>query len=154
ELLRVPLNKARELAAAQATVRRGAKAWADLSAAALREAGLPTDVRASALDEEAVKKLVAAVARNHRDRFKSELPDTAAELDRLRGEARGVTLSAAERSRIALVLGAVEGEYLRRKHAARWVLKPKPAGAPLAAPEIDDLFRHLVDPFRDLWGND
>src|SRR5262249_26210977 len=90
QLLRLPLVKARELAGGQEGGRRTAKAWAELTTAALREAGLPADARASALDDESVKKLAAAFIRGYRERFRAELPDTAAELDRLRAEARGL----------------------------------------------------------------
>jgi tetratricopeptide (TPR) repeat protein len=153
ELMRLPLAKARQLATGEGG-RLTAKAWSELTAAALREAGLPPDVRAPALDEEAVKKLAAAFTKGYRDRFGADLPDTAAELDRLRGEERSLRLLADERARVSLVMGAVEGEYLRRKHGARWALKVKPAGPPLATPAVDELFRHVVNPFRDFWFRD
>ncbi len=153
ELFRVPLARAREFATGQQARRRSAKAWVGLAADALAEAGLPADTRPAALDEEKVKKLAAAFAKAYRERFKGEPPDTAAELDGLRAEARGLNVPAAERSRIALVLGAVEGEYLRRKRGASWALA-KPAGPPLADPKPHELFRHIVNPFRDFWGED
>lgn len=151
ELFRVPLRKARELAAAHGAGRRNAKAWAELTAACLREAGLPADAKPAALDEEKVKKLAAAFAKGYRERFRGEPPDTAAELDRLRAEARGLHLPAAERTRLGLLLGAAEGEYLRKKHGARWALGAKPTGPPLADPKAHELFRHVFNPFRAFW---
>ncbi len=153
ELFHLPRDKARELAAKPVTPRHSAKAWTALAAAALQEAGLPADARESALDEEKVKKLAAAFAANYRKQFSGEPPDTAAGLDRLRGEARGLGLAPGERRRVALVLGAAEGEYLCRKHHARWALE-KPAGPPLADPKVHELFRHIVNPFRDIWAED
>jgi tetratricopeptide (TPR) repeat protein len=153
ELFRLPLARAREFTAGQLARRRSAKVWTNLAADVLAEAGLPADTRPPALDEEKVKKLATAFAKLYRERLRSERPDTAAELDALRAEARGLTLPAAERSRIALVLGAVEGEYLCRKHGARWVLT-KPNGPPLADPKPDELFRHIINPFRDFMTED
>jgi hypothetical protein len=153
ELFRIPRDKARDLAAKQRPRRQGAKGWTALAAAALQEAGLPADARATALDEDKVKKLAAAFANNYRKQFSGDLPDTAAGLDRLRGEARALSLPATERRRIALVLGAVEGEYLRRKHGARWALE-KPAGPPLDDPKPHELFRDIINPFRDFWAED
>jgi WD40-like Beta Propeller Repeat len=153
ELFRVPRDKARAFAAKQPPGRRSVKAWTELAAAALREAGLPADARVGALDEDKVKKLATAFAKGYREHFLGDVPDTAAELDRLRGETRGMSLPPGERRRIGLVLGAVEGEYLRRKHGARWVLT-KPAGEPLTDPKPHELFRHVVNPFRDFWAED
>jgi tetratricopeptide (TPR) repeat protein len=153
QLFRLPLAKARELAAKQNPDHRGTKVWTEMAAAALTKAGVPADARAPALDEEKVKKLAAAFGEVYRERFKADLPDTAAELDRLRGAARGLSLPVPQRRQIGLVLGAVEGEYLRRKHGARWALG-KPAGAPLADPKVHELFRHIVNPFHDFWAQD
>jgi len=151
DLLRIPLTRARELTAAWLAGRRSTRAWLELTALALQDAGLPADAKVGALDEEKMKKLAAAFGTIYRERFRGEPPDTAAELDRLRAEVGARNLSTADRHRVALVLGAVEGEYLRKKHGARWVLAVKPAGPPLADPAAHDLFRHIVNPFLPPW---
>jgi hypothetical protein len=152
-LFRIPLAKARDLAAKAGPSRRSSKVWAELAAAALGKAGVPAEAWPAIFNEETVKKLATAFAEVYRERFKADLPDTAAELDRLRGEARGLGVSPAQRRQIGLVFGAVEGEYMRRKHGARWVLE-KPAGKPLADPGPHDLFRHIINPFHELWIDD
>ncbi len=152
ELVRLPRDKAREFAAKQRPARHNAKEWTALAVAALQDAGLPADAKAPALDEARVKKLAASFADDYRKRFGGVLPDTAAGLDRLRAETRALNLPPAERRRVALVLGAAEGEYLCRKHRARWALE-KPTGPPLADPKIDELFRTVVNPFHDFWGD-
>jgi tetratricopeptide (TPR) repeat protein len=153
ELFRVARDGARDFAAKHRPARPGARAWAALAAAALQEAGLPADARVSALDEAKAKKLAAAFTSNYRKHFPGDPPDTAAGLDRLRGQARGLSLSPAERRRVALVLGAVEGDYLCRKHRARWALD-RPDGPALADPKVHDLFRYILNPFRDFWAED
>jgi hypothetical protein len=154
ELIRLPLAKARELAAAAPPTRRGAKAWAELAAAALREAGLPPDAGPQALDETKVKKLAEAAARGYRERFGAGAPDTAAGLDRLLAEVRRLGLPQGERNRLGLVVGALTGEYLRRKHGARWALVAKVPGEPLADPAAHEEFRYIVNPFDGSWSGD
>jgi tetratricopeptide (TPR) repeat protein len=153
-LIRLPLAKARELAAAMPATGRGAKAWAELAAAALREAELPPDAGPQSLDEAKVKRLAAAAARAYRERFGGAAPDTAADLDRLLAEVRRLGLPQAERNRLGLVVGALTGEYLRRKHGARWALVAKVTGEPLADPAAHELFRHIVNPFDGSWSGE
>jgi tetratricopeptide (TPR) repeat protein len=153
ELFRVARDKARDFAAKHRPARPGARAWAALTAAALQEAGLPADARVSSLDEEKVKKLAAAFTANYRKHLPGDPPDSAADFDRLRTGARALNLPPAERRRVALVLGAAEGDYLCRKHRARWALA-KPDGPELADPKVHDLFRQVINPLSDYFGED
>lgn len=147
ELLRLPLARARELAARPELRRRTVRAWVELAQATLKEAGLPADLSVRQLDGDKVAKIAAAFARQHRARMGDAPPDTAVALDTLRSDLAAFVLGPNEREPLTVVLGVAAGEYLRRKHGARWdfsSLADKPA---LTNPEDHDLFRTAVSPF-------
>ncbi len=150
ELLRLPLAKARELASRPDLKRRTVRVWVDLASAVLKEASLPADLTPLQLDEGKVRKIQEAFVRQYRERVGGAVLDTAAALDDVRSNLRGLDLPAAERRRFNIVLGAVAGEYLCRRHKARWDFAARADGPPLADPEAHAAFRWAANPFGDI----
>ena len=154
KLMRLPLAKARELAAARAARPDTLAAWVKLAGDALAEAKVPADATPARLNEGLVKSLAAAFGRLHRERFGRPLPDTAAGLDRLRSDLDGFDLPRRARTHLALVHGAAAGDYLCRRHGACWSFAEGPAGDAPAGAGDDDLFRAVANPFNDLTNAD
>jgi hypothetical protein len=101
---------------------RGAADWDRLFDQVLKEIKIPATAQGEQLDPDSLAKIAEIFAKNYREQFKSEFPKDEESWKKLRRELSFHELSpAALRSR-SLVIGACEGELLRRKHAAVWQL--------------------------------
>jgi tetratricopeptide (TPR) repeat protein len=127
-------------------------AWAALIEQVLKEAQVPADADGQKLTPAALARLAEVFPRAYRDRFQAEPPRATADFDRTRREIQGLRWPRAARPGLALVLGALEGEYLRQSHCAAWHLSPGPLAPeppPTAQPEEESPFGYVVNPF--LW---
>jgi tetratricopeptide (TPR) repeat protein len=151
-LLRMSLQAAREFAREHTPdAARTAKQWSELATRLLQEAGVRADADGASLTPESLKKLGDAFARIYADHFKSDQPTTAAGLDAQRREAQRLDLPAREQAALVLVLGAVEGEYLRRRpEGTRWSLGKGPLQTAESAALAENLFGCAFNPFRPL----
>ncbi len=140
QLVRMPLKAAREFLAGEAEGKE--KAVASWKALAARADGV-------ALTPEALRKLDEAFRKEYADRFKADAPSTAAGLDALRHEVLALGLPSDDLKRLERLLGAVDGEYLRRRaDGGDWHLgKGEPTGAAVAG---ENVFGYAYNPFRPL----
>lgn len=98
-----------------------------------------------------IQRLADAFATAYRQHFHAEpLADTAA-WERQQRELRALALPEAVRPRFALVLGAVEGDYLRRRHGATWYMGAGalvPTAVPADRTDEDNPFGIILNPYR------
>jgi tetratricopeptide (TPR) repeat protein len=141
------LEKAREFAEEQEKQERErAKMWTKLVADVYAEAGTPAKGRPP-LTPESVKKLADAFAKLYPAQLKDDPPGTPAALDRQRRQVSALDLAPADPRMLTVLLGAVEGEYLRRQHkGSAWHLAPEPADAAEAV-RGENPFGFVFDPF-------
>jgi tetratricopeptide (TPR) repeat protein len=149
QLAQTPLADALRLVAQQAEVAQDrAKAWTELAEQVLKEADVAV-APAGPPTQESIKK-IANVFKKVQEARREEVPATVAALDRQRREVAELDLPAAVRERLALILGAVEGDYLcGRPEGAAWHLAAGPlvTAAPVTA---EGLFGLAFNPFRPL----
>jgi tetratricopeptide (TPR) repeat protein len=107
----------------------------------------------SRLTPELAAKAAASFKDQYRAKFKNDPPETAAGLDRQRRQSQQAAVADEDKAKLSLMLGIIEGEYFRLKHAASWHL----SGGPLlednrtsAERPQQSLFAYIVNPFRDL----
>ena len=148
-LMHLPLKSIRDnLQGERVRAEQEGKTWADLAVRVVGEAEIPKGLPPTA---ESLEKIVAAFTKNYLATFKKDPPASAAGLETQRREVAKLDLAPAARAYLEWVLGAVEGEYLRRyQEGGRWVaLKlAEPGGEnPLQA---DNLFGVAFNPFRRL----
>lgn len=105
---------------------RDAAGWTRLFDAVLKEAGVAANSRGEQLTPDALAKLADVFAKVFREQFKAEPPSDDAGWGRLQRELGSLELPPAGRRSVALVMGAAEGEHLRRQHGAVWRLSPGP----------------------------
>jgi tetratricopeptide (TPR) repeat protein len=148
ELRRMKLNDARDLVMGrQDEAERTTQIWVKLAAAVLKDAG---DAKSLATPE-AMAKIDQSFARLFPKEFKQPRPATAAGLDQLRHEVEAlIGLDDAARANLRIILGAIEGEYLRRRpEGATWLLAARPwDGDPEKAQPEATLFGAAFNPFR------
>ena len=142
QLVRMSMKGVREfLRDEEAATAKAAERWK----AVLNDVAVVTDPTPEAMRalDETFRKAYAA-------HFKQDAPTTAAGLDALRREVSALDLPPAARPRWELVLGAVEGEYLRRRNdGGAWHL----TRGPLRPPRLvtgDNPFGFAYNPFRPL----
>lgn len=147
QMVRLPLRAVRTYLEEQAeAVARSAALWTTVADETMAEAGWKDGASVTA---ELLAKLDQAFRKAHRGHFKGDAPSTAAALDSLRAEVQAAELPPATRKRYELILGAVEGEYLRRRpEGASWQLGA--AAPPGAAVSGETLLAYAVNPFRSL----
>jgi tetratricopeptide (TPR) repeat protein len=153
ELTRISLEAAREFAAGQekAEVIR-TKTWTEFADAVLKEAGVPANADGAALGAESLKKAADAFARFAPDKLKDDPPTQWTSLDRLRGEVAALGLTPPQQAQGVLLLGIVEGEYLRgQTRGTAWHLVKGPLDAAVAG---DNPFGFAFNPFRPLHPRD
>jgi tetratricopeptide (TPR) repeat protein len=150
-LRQVSLAGARKFAFNEAEpAARGLEEWTALLESACTAAKVPADTDGRQLDADKMTALADAFRQRFRERFKAEAPDTAAGLDRLGRELQGLAWGRKERSTVLLVFGAVQGDYLRRKHGATWSLSAGPLVPGRDDDEegpIENAFARAVNPF-------
>lgn len=154
ELVQMALKAVQDFAEDEEKLaRKGAKAWTELADVVLKEAGVGkvdgdwlADGR-RLLDAGSMKKIAEAFAAHYGEKLKADPPATAAALERQRRELAALDLPAAEQDRLVLLLGAVEGEYLRgRQQGSAWHLASKPNGTVHG----ENPFGVAFNPFRPL----
>jgi hypothetical protein len=137
QLLKVTLKAARDWAEAQEkAAREKGKEWKELAGAVLKQAGEP-------------KKVADTFARAYKEKFNADPPATADALEWQRREVAGLDLTPDDLEGLALLLGAVEGDYLRgRQKGSEWHTARKDGlGGPVAA---ENSFGYAFNPFRPL----
>lgn len=129
---------------------RDAAAWKGLAEDVLKQAGLTADADGAQLTPETCRKVADLFRPLYAERFKCEPPASRQALGRLREEIGQLTFARPVQAQLRLVLGVVEGEYLRRRHGAKWHLVKGPlVPPPQAAPdgEEESPFGWAVNPF-------
>lgn len=153
-LYRTSLAGARQFVAAQPEAPvRDAAAWKGLVDQVLSEAKLAAVADGGQITGDDLARLADAFQRLYRERFKEEPPDSLARFTRLQRELAPVQWNKAEQARADLVFGAVQGEYLRTKHGARWHLAKGPlvkSGQPAVNLDTESPFGFVVNPFARL----
>jgi tetratricopeptide (TPR) repeat protein len=148
ELRRLKLKDARDLVMGwQEEADRSAQTWVKLAEAVLKEAGYAK----SLTTPEAMTKIEQSFVRLYPKEFKQPRPATAAGLDQLRHEVEALTgLDDAARAKLRIILGAIEGEYLRRRpEGASWLLAARSwEGDPEKDQPEANLFGTAFNPFR------
>lgn len=128
---------------------RDVAAWTDLVEKVCKAAQVPADIHEGALTLDLMRRIAEEFEKTYRDQFQQDPPATEAALDRLlRQELPALAWSPAQRPKLVLVLGAVQGEYLRRKSGAEWHLCKGPLTG-MAKPESSDdsVFGYAFNPF-------
>jgi Tol biopolymer transport system component len=151
-LRRVPLAAVRDFDAREPDrPARDREAWTKLMDDVLDKARVSPQAEGDVLPAEVLERLGDAFARVYREHFEAEPPASAAAWERQRRELRALTLPQPLRPRFALVLGAAQGEYLRRKHDAAWYVGAGPL-VPTESPDDrtgeEDPFGIILNPFR------
>jgi tetratricopeptide (TPR) repeat protein len=152
-LWRVPLAAAHEFAAHEPDrPTRDQAAWTKLIDGVLKEAGVTADAGGEALTPDVLARLADGFARTYRERFQTDPPADADGWERQQHELQALSVPSSARARFAVVLGAAEGEYLRRRHGAVWHLGAGPllpAGEPGPGPAEDESpFGLVMNPFQ------
>jgi hypothetical protein len=130
--------------------RRDAAAWTQLLEVVLKETDVSPTAGGEQLTPETLSRLAEFFAKRFRERFKAEQPSDAAGWERFQRELGTLDLPAAVRTQAALVFGACEGEYLRRRYGAVWLLTAGPVLRPRPRPEKRDEespFGFVLNPF-------
>jgi tetratricopeptide (TPR) repeat protein len=147
------LAAARDFAAREPELpARDVPAWTALLDQVLKEAGAEPDGDAGRLTPEIMARIADAFARLYLERFRADPPADAKALDRQRRELQALDLKREARGRFTLVLGAVEGEFLRRQLGGQWHLAKGPLVTPRkigeVEPKSDSPFADVVNPFQ------
>jgi hypothetical protein len=153
-LRRVPLTAALEFAGREPEhPSRDVMVWTQFLDQVLADAQVAADANGEQLPPEALARLADVFAKVFRERFQEDPPSTADNWERLHRELRALSVAKALQRRLTLVLGAAEGEHLRRQHGAIWRLS---AGSltKAAKPEENQAgtepFGLAVNPFKIL----
>jgi hypothetical protein len=151
-LQRLPLAAAHDFAANEPDrPPRDREAWTKLIDDVLEQARVPREADGDALPPEVLARVADTFARLSKDRFHVEPPANAASWERQQRELRSLAIPEAARPRFALVLGAAQGEYLRRRHGATWYMGAGPlvpAEAPADRPDETNPFGLVLNPFQ------
>jgi hypothetical protein len=130
---------------------RTARGWAELAPEVLQQAGLSAEADGVQGNPESLARLADGFDKSFRQRFQTAPPATVAGFDHLRREVRVLDLPPEARRQLAIVLGAAEGEFLRRKGLASWALGPGPLLGrigPAGTENTDSLFGCVCNPFH------
>ncbi len=151
-LRQVPLDAAWKFAAAEPEpAPRGPAEWNALLEQVCTSARVPAGADGGKLDAETMARLAGAFRQQVRERFKEEVPDTAAGLDRLWRELQTLRWGKKEqRAAFVLVFGAVQGDFLCRKHGAVWQFSPGPLARPEAEAAVENAFARAMNLFHQL----
>jgi tetratricopeptide (TPR) repeat protein len=118
---------------------RDREAWTKVLDDSLEKANVPPQAEGETLPPEVLTRLADAFAKVYREHFEAEPPANALAWERTQRELRSLAVPAALRPKFALVLGAAQGEYLRRKHGAEWYMGAGPLVPPaLPADKVDE----------------
>ena len=153
-LRHLPLAAVREFAAREPqSIPRDAEAWTQLFRRVLEDCQLSANLGETVLTSEITAKLADTFNKRYRERFQAEPPSTLRALDRQRRELEQLNLSTAVYPALTLVLGALEGEYLVRRHGARWRLSggpPLPVEPASPVSTTENPFGYVVNPFASV----
>jgi len=155
-LVKMTLKTARDFAGIQEErERERTNSWKDLADVVLKKAGVPAGPDGGeTLPAGAQKKIADAFAQVYPVKFnKADPPTTAAALERQRQEVAALDLAPPEQARFVLLLGAVEGEYLRgRQEGLDWHSTKELGGG--GAVSAENPFGFAFNPFRPLRGRE
>jgi hypothetical protein len=148
----VPLAAALQFAAQEPNrPPRDQAAWSKLMHGVLEQCGLTAGAGGQQLTPDMLAKLADGFVRGHREHFQTDPPADAEGWERLQRELQTLSLSGSARPEFTVVLGAAEGEYLRRRHGAVWHLAPGPLGRPpepaTAPGDEESPFGLVLNPF-------
>jgi hypothetical protein len=130
---------------------RDLEAWAKMLDDALDRARVPAQATGDALPPEVIERLAASFARSYKEHFKAGPPVGLRAWERVQHEVRALAVPEADRPRFVLVLGAVQGEYLCKKHGASWYMGAGPLippEMPSDRPDEANPFGLILNPFR------
>jgi hypothetical protein len=129
---------------------RDVAAWTGLFDAVLKETGVAANSRGEHLTTDVLAKLADVFAKQFREQFKTEPPTEDMRWNRLQRELAALDLPPAARRSAALVIGAAEGEHLRRQHKAVWRLSAGPLRRSRAVigETQEDPFGYVFNPFE------
>jgi hypothetical protein len=130
---------------------RDREAWTRMIDEALEKARVSPQAEGDALPAEVLERVADAFAVAYRKHFEAAPPASAAAWERQGRELRALALPQPLRQRFTLVLGAAQGEYLRRKHDAAWYVGAGPlVPAESADDKTDDEspFGIILNPFH------
>jgi hypothetical protein len=156
-LMRVPWKTAREFAAQNPEpMGRDSGTWTTVIDQAMKEAKVSADADGGQLTPDKLTALADVFALLYRRHFKAEPPMRAEDFEQQQRELKGLAWRSEVRPRLTLVLGAVEGEFLRKVSGAAWALSAGPL-APVSKADDeeqgDNLFGYVVNPFDQPWSN-
>jgi tetratricopeptide (TPR) repeat protein len=152
QLLQMTLKAAQEWAAGQENRERDrAKQWKELANLVLKQAGVSAERdHGDTLVPGSQKKIADAFARIYTEKFNADPPKTADGLDGQRREVAGLDLTPEEQARFTLLLGAVEGEYLRDLQKGSDWHSTKELGGAGGPVSVENSFGYAFNPFRSL----
>jgi hypothetical protein len=149
---RVPLAAALEFASKEPDhPTRDVMAWTQFLDQVLADAKVPADATGEQLSPEALARLADEFAKVFRERFQEDPPSSVDNWERLHRELRALGAPKPLHHRLTLVLGAAEGEHLRRRHGAVWRLSAGPltkTAEPAAKHADTEPFGLSLNPFK------
>jgi Tol biopolymer transport system component len=152
QLHRVSVAAARQFAAREPDLPgRDEAAWTRLIHQVLEDAQVPADAGGPQLSREVLARLADAFDKAYRALFKVEPPADLDALERQHRELQMLNIDGPRRAQFALVVGAVDGEYLRRHHGAVWHLTAGPLFTPARRRDRagnETPFAVLMNPFQ------
>jgi hypothetical protein len=125
-LEQMPLERAREFAEEQEQQRqKKQKDWTELVDEVCKRADRFPDEDGKPQTAESIRKMADAFGKVYRTKFKEDPPATLAALDWQRCQVEALDLAPPVHTRVRVILGSVEGEYLRRQHKdSAWHIGP------------------------------
>jgi tetratricopeptide (TPR) repeat protein len=151
-LEQMPLERAREFAEEQEQQQqKKQKDWAELAEEVCKRAGRFPDEDGKPQTAESIQKMADAFAQVYRTKFKEDPPGTVAALDWQRRQVEALDVAPLVQTRVRVILGSVEGEYLRRQHKdSAWHIGPHA----LTWPDVvgENPFGFAFNPFQLLPG--
>jgi hypothetical protein len=148
---RMPLTAARAFASHEPDPPvRTAEDWRELVERIIATEGGDAGLTRPKRTPEDWQRLAQTFVRLYRERFGNAAPDDLTGFEHQLQELQALSLPAAARQRLALILGAVHGDYLCRRHGAVWRLVDGPLSQPEKRTVPSDPFGYAVNPFRSL----
>ncbi len=147
-LKQVTLDQVRDFIGKQPELpRRDVAGWTAVITQAADDAQVPSELAKFTPSPEKMAKLAGAFALRYQERFGQKPPADVRGLDSQIKELRGLDLPMTVRTRLALILAATHGEYLREKHDAVWQLAGGPVVLERRETEPENPFARTVNLF-------
>jgi tetratricopeptide (TPR) repeat protein len=126
-------------------------AWTKVLDDSLDRANVSPQAQGEALPPDVLTRLADTFAKAYKEHFETDSPADAVGWERARRELRGLGVPPPQRPKFSLVLGAAQGEYLRRKHGAEWYMGAGPlVPKEMPADKVDEEnpFGLILNPYR------